>query len=86
MIRDDWSPEAVANSRSSGEKARSRIALLCGRKVRYAFSNLGLPPLAVSISLTPPSSSPIAIKELVLQLMVQNGIARSVGSFGWSMA
>ena len=58
-----WSPDAVARSKSLGEKARSRIALEWGLNVRYAFRNSGLAVWSVSRSLTPPSSSPIATRE-----------------------
>ena len=64
MIWELWSPDAVANSKSSGEKARSSIALAWGRKARYAVVNLGFPSFALSSSLIPPSSSPIATREL----------------------
>ena len=86
----------MAKRRSSGENSRPRIALLCGRNVRYASENAGLPFLALSRILIPPSSSPIAIKEFaatlliiylvgieadsLLQLAVQKGTAFSSGS------
>ena len=62
-----WSPDAVARSRSSGEKARSSIALECGLKVRYAFENSGFAFWSVSRSRTPPSSSPMATREFATE-------------------
>lgn len=63
MIRALWSPDAVANSMSLEEKDKSRMALWCGRKLRYAVENPGFPSLADSSSRTPPSSSPMATSE-----------------------
>ena len=52
---------------SSDEKARSRIAFACGRKLRYFREKLGVPPLEDSKSRTPPSSSPMATREFANQ-------------------
>ena len=72
IMRAVWSPDAVASSKSSEEKAMSMTAFECGcneRCVEAKFEHLE------SINRTPPVSSPIAASEFVLQVVEQNGNA-----------
>lgn len=90
IIKDVWSPEAVASSRSSDENSRSIIEFICGRKPRYALENPRSSSLEESNKRIPPSSSPTATNEFaiggqhpaqcieknVLQLTVAGSIAK----------
>jgi hypothetical protein len=81
MMRAVWSPDAVARSKSSEEKAMSMRAFECGcneRCVEVKFGHLE------SINRTPPDWSPIAISEFVLQAVEQNGNAGCANGYASS--
>lgn len=63
IIRDVWSPDAVASSMSSDENSRSMIEFMCGRKPRYASVKPASSSIEESNSRIPPSSSPTATSE-----------------------
>lgn len=77
MIKPVWSPDAVARRVSSLEKLRSINALSWGRSERKALEKPTLSSFAESIRRTPPSSSPMAMREFARTMLAPFG--RAVG-------